>query len=519
MPGRRKARPLPKRPARAAELVAAFRRHLAQTSSAPLGIVVARARGAWIEDTRGRRYLDLLSGMGVANLGHGNAAVVRACAAQLRRHLHVMVYGEYVLESQARLAARLAALAGPGFERVYFTNSGTEAIEGALKTARKHTGRSGLVGFSLGFHGDTLGALSVGGNPRYRDPFLPLLPGAVVLPWQDAAALRAIDRRVAAVVIEPVQAEGGVRIADPAYLRVLRDRCREVGALLVFDEVVTGCGRTGSLFAFEQSAVRPDLLVLAKALGGGLPLGAFLGPERVLSTLRHDPPLAHVTTFGGHPLSCAAALAALDETVARDLPARAAVSGARLLDGLERLAERHPVVTAVRGAGMLLALELRSPRATRRFARACLDRGLIVNWTLHRDTVIRLAPPLTLTRREIAHALQRHGRSAYARTLDAASQSNGARAGRWWAWGWGVAAPLRQISRMNRPLSTIRRCACSIYSAPRRLPTPTHNHRCATQDQEKTLVRSSVTSSRSGVRGGDVGVVWEASRSNTLTCE
>jgi len=389
----------------AAALDRAFRLHVAQTSTAPLGLVVAEARGAWITDASGRRYLDLLSGMGVTNLGHGNRAVLRACAAQLRRHLHVMVYGEYVLRSQVELATRLTELAGPPFESCYFTNSGAEAIEGALKTARKHTGRHGLVGFALGFHGDTFGALSVGGNPIYRDPFLPLLPDATILPWQDADALRAIDRRTAAVVIEPVQAEGGVRTADPAFLRLLRQRCDRVGALLIFDEVVTGLGRTGTLFGFEQSGVRPDLLVLAKALGGGLPLGAFLGSRRILGTLTRNPALAHVTTFGGHPLSCAAALAALNETVARDLPRRAAANGALLLRGLETLAGRHRAVRAVRGVGMLLALELASSRATRRFAAACLARGLIVNWTLHRDTVIRLAPPLVLSRAEIAQAL------------------------------------------------------------------------------------------------------------------
>jgi len=389
----------------AAALARAFRLHVAQTSTAPLGLAIASARGAWITDTKGRRYLDLLAGMGVVNLGHGNPAVIRACQTQLRIHLHVMVYGEYVFETQVRLATRLAALAGPPFESCYFTNSGTEAIEGALKTARKFTGRSGLVGFALGFHGDTFGALSVGGNPVYRDPFLPLLPHATILPWQDEAALRAIDRRTAAVVIEPVQAEGGVRIADPAFLRILRARCREVGALLIFDEVVTGLGRTGTLFGFQQSGVRPDILVLAKALGGGLPLGAFLASRKILSTLTRNPPLAHVTTFGGHPLSCAAALAALEETVTRDIPARAAKSGALLLAGLQSLAARHRIVRAVRGAGMLLAIELATPNATRKFAAGCLARGIIVNWTLHRDTVIRMAPPLTLTRAEITLAL------------------------------------------------------------------------------------------------------------------
>ena len=391
--------------AAAAALTREFRLHVAQTSTAPLGLAIVDARGAWITDAGGRRYLDLLSGMGVANHGHGNRAVLRACATQLRRYLHIMVYGEFVLEPQVRLATRLCELAGPPFESCYFTNSGAEAVEGALKTARKFTGRSGLVGFALGFHGDTFGALSVGGNPVYRDPFVPLLPGARILPWQEPDALRAIDRTTAAVVIEPVQAEGGVRAADPAFLRLLRDRCREVGALLVFDEVVTGLGRTGTLFGFEQSGIRPDLLVLAKALGGGLPLGAFLGPRRVLGTLSRRPALAHVTTFGGHPLSCTAALAALEETVSRDLPGQARRSGAVLLGGLEALAARHRTIRAVRGAGMLLAIEMTSPRATRRFAAGCLARGLIVNWTLHRDTVIRLAPPLVLGRTDIAHAL------------------------------------------------------------------------------------------------------------------
>ena len=390
---------------RSTRLVAAFRRHLAQTSPAPLGLEITAARGSWLVDRRGRRYLDLIAGMGVADLGHGNPAVRRACAAQLRRYLHVMVYGELVLEPQVALATRLAQLAGPPFESVYLTNSGAEAIEGALKTARKYTRRPGLVAFDLGFHGDTLGALSIGGNPVYRKPFEPLLPDVTILPWNDVRALRRIDRRVAAVVIEPIQAEGGVRSPDPAFMRALRARCSKVGALLVFDEVVTGLGRTGTLFAFQGMGVRPDLLVLAKALGGGLPLGAFLGSRRLLGTLAHHPPLAHVTTFGGHPLSCAAALAALEVTVNRDLPARARRMGARFQRGLERLAARHRMVRAVRGAGLLLALELATPATTRRFAAACLARGLILNWTLHRDTVIRLAPPLTITAGEIAHAL------------------------------------------------------------------------------------------------------------------
>ncbi len=387
------------------DLATAFHAHVAQTSDAPLALDVVRARGSWIETRDGRRYLDLIAGMGVANLGHAHPAVLRACAAQLRRHLHVMVYGEYVVEAQVRLAERLCALAGPPFETAFFTSSGAEAIEGALKLARKHTGRRDFVAFELGYHGDTLGALSIGGNRRYRDPFLPLLDGVTVLPWNDLAAVRRIDRRVAAVVIEPVQAEGGVRVPDAAFLRALRTRCSDVGALLVYDEVVTGLGRIGTLFGFEHADVRPDVLVLAKALGGGLPLGAFLASRRVMRTLAHRPALAHVTTFGGNPLACAAGLAALETTVARHLPARAARRGTELVRGLRALQQHHAIVRDVRGIGLLVAIELRTAAATRRFARACLDRGVVLNWTLNRDTVIRLAPPLTITRAEIAHAL------------------------------------------------------------------------------------------------------------------
>jgi acetylornithine/succinyldiaminopimelate/putrescine aminotransferase len=386
------------------DLTALFHRHVCQTSDAPLGLVVGRASGSTVWDTNGRAYLDLLAGMGVANVGHAHPDVVAAVRAQAERHLHVMVYGEFVQETQVRLAARLAALLPPALSVVYFTSSGAEAIEGALKTARKHTGRRGLVAFEGGFHGDTFGALSIGGNPRYRTPFEPLLPDVTFLPFDDATALAAIDTRTAAVVVEPIQAEAGVRIPTPEFLRALRRRCDETGALLVLDEVVTGFGRTGRLFAFEHAGVVPDLLVLAKALGGGLPLGAFVGHPAVMATLAHDPPLAHVTTFGGHPLSCAAGLAALDVLVRDDLPARAAALGATIHARLGALVGRGGLRT-VRGAGLLLGLEFTAAAACSRFARRAWDAGLILNWTLHDDTVVRLAPPLVLTDAEAQRAV------------------------------------------------------------------------------------------------------------------
>ena len=386
------------------DLDALFLRHVCQTSSAPLALRVARAAGSTVWDDAGRPYLDLLAGMGVANVGHTHPEVVAAVRAQLERHLHVMVYGELVQAPQVTLAARLAALLPPPLEVVYFTSSGTEAIEGALKTARKHTRRRRLVAFEGGFHGDTLGALSVGGNPVYRGPFEPLVPEVDFLPFGDVASLSAIDAHTAAVVVEPVQAEAGVRIPDAGFLPALRRRCDATGALLVLDEVVTGFGRTGRLFAHEHWQVVPDVLVLAKALGGGLPLGAFVGSRDVMGTLAHDPPLAHVTTFGGHPVSCAAGLAALDVLLAYNLPERAATFGRTLLEALGGLTGRGGLVN-VRGLGLLIGLEFESAAASAGFAARALARGLILNWTLHRDTVIRLAPPLVLTIGEAEHAV------------------------------------------------------------------------------------------------------------------
>ncbi|MFI5364265.1 MAG: aspartate aminotransferase family protein [Candidatus Binatia bacterium] len=384
------------------DLREAFLRHVCQTSAQPLGIVVARASGTTIWDADGRAYLDLLAGMGVANLGHAHPAVVRAIEEQIASYLHVAVYGELVQRPQVELARRLAETAPGDLSVVYFTNSGTEAVEGALKTARKRTGRTRLIAFDGAFHGDTFGALSVGGNPLYRRPFEPLLPDVEHLPFNDHSALDRIDDSVAGVIVEPVQGEGGVRIPDATFLPVLRERCTRAGALLIADEVITGFGRTGRLFACEHWNVVPDILVLAKALGGGMPLGAFVARPEVMQTLSHDPPLAHVTTFGGHPVSCAAGLAALDVLLSQRLAERAARVGRQWVQELESMAGNG--LREVRGIGLLIALELDHPEATQRFVRRCFERGLILNWTLHRDTVVRLAPPLTITPDEIARA-------------------------------------------------------------------------------------------------------------------
>ena len=381
-----------------------FRRFVCQTSPEPMGIEVARTHGCVIVDKRGKEYLDFLSGIGVASIGHTHPVVVHAVKEQAERYLHAMVYGEYVQEPQVRLAQRLAEVVPSPLSVTYFTNSGTEAIEGALKTARKYTGRSRFVSFFGSFHGDTFGALSIGGNPLYRDPFEPLLPEVTFLPFNTSAALKKIDETIAAVVIEPIQGEGGVRIPDDDFLPALRRSCDEVGTLLIFDEVITGFGRTGKMFAAQHWHVTPDILVLAKALGGGMPLGAFISTPEIMATLSHDPPLAHVTTFGGHPVCCAAGLASLNVILEGNLPQRAQEKGQELVTHLRSLVG-HGDFTNVRGRGLLIGMDFATPEATRRFVQNCFTAGLILGWTLHRDTVVRLAPPLIISSPEIEQAI------------------------------------------------------------------------------------------------------------------
>jgi len=389
----------------ATSLRESFLRHVCQTSDAPMGLELDSALGATIRTRDGREYIDLLAGIGVNNVGHAHPRVVEAVREQAGRYLHAMVYGEYVLAPQVRLAELLAKVTPEPLSVVYFTNSGTEANEGALKTAKKLTGRRRLIAFDRSYHGDTHGSLSVTGREVYRTPFLPLLPEVDFLPFGDDAALGRIDDTVAGVIVEPVQGEGGVRVPPREWLPTLRDRCTEAGALLIFDEVQTGFGRTGRLFACEHWAVVPDILVLAKALGGGMPLGAFLGSPEVMGCLSHDPPLAHVTTSGGHPVCCAAGLAALKVILEEQLPARAASLGRGIREELKRMGERHGGVRDVRGLGMLIGLELDSAARTRAFAERAFAEGVIVGWTLHSDTVVRLAPPLNISEGELERGL------------------------------------------------------------------------------------------------------------------
>ncbi len=368
-----------------------FRDHVAWTSDNPIGLSVSRAEGPFLFLEDGRRITDLISGIAVSSLGHRHPSVIDAIKRQVDRHLHVMVYGEFVQEPQSAIAARLAANLPSSLSNVYFTMTGTEANEGALKLAKKYTGRTRLVAFDDSYHGDTHGALSVTGRAVYRDPFQPLLPDVLFLPFDDIEALEVIDESVAAVITEPIQGEGGIRVPGDAWMRRLRDRCTETGALLIFDEIQTGMGRTGTLFAFEGFGIVPDIMTVAKALGGGMPLGAFISSKEIMATLRTDPPLSHVTTFGGHPVSCAAANAALSVLVDQGLAARATEIGARVREGLT-----HSGIREVRGRGAMLGMELQSASQTESVVSAALGKGVLLGWTLHSNTLVRIAPPLNI---------------------------------------------------------------------------------------------------------------------------
>lgn len=383
-----------------------FRRYVCQTSPHPIGLEIDHASGSYLYTTDGKAYLDFISGIGVANIGHTNRAVVKAIKTQAEKYLHVMVYGEYIQSPQVELAARLAQCLPKNLSQVYFTNSGTEANEGALKLAKKWTGRKRLISFEGSFHGDSHGACSVTGREVYRKPFEPLLPGVAFLPFNDLDALKQIDDSVAAVITEPIQGEGGMRIPDDRFLPALRARCTEVGALLIFDEVQTGFGRTGKLFAMEHSETVPDILTVAKSMGGGMPLGAFISSPAIMKTLSVDPPLSHVTTFGGHPVCCAAGLASLNFIIENDLPGQADRMGEKLRAALRKLGQEIETIRAVRGKGLMIGLELSNQKETARFVQRCLKAGLILGWTLHTNTVVRIAPPLTLSEKELREGLR-----------------------------------------------------------------------------------------------------------------
>lgn len=377
-----------------------FLRHVAQTSPAPQLIEVARAEGVFFYTPEGKPYYDLVSGVSVNNVGHGNKAVVEAVQRQAADYMHIMVYGEMVERPQVEFARLLAESLPAPLDTVYFLNSGAEAVEGALKLAKRYTHRTEMISMRRAYHGSTHGAMSMMGQPEgeeWKNAFRPLLPDTKAIEFNSFEELEQISERTACVLCEPVQGEAGVRPPQRGYLEALRKRCDEVGALLIFDEIQVGMGRTGEMFAMQKYGVTPDIVCLAKALGGGMPLGAFVSSQEIMSSLMSDPVLGHITTFGGHPVCCAAGLAAMrflqENKVVEDVERKGAM--------YEELLKEHPAVKEIRRSGLLLAVELGEAEKLYRLMDYFIEEGILSDWFLYCDTAFRISPPLVITDDEI----------------------------------------------------------------------------------------------------------------------
>ncbi len=392
-----------------------FLRHQAQTSDFPLLLEIERAEGVYMYGPAGQRYLDLIAGIGVSSVGHRHPHVLAAIQAQLDKYLHLMVYGEVVQAAPAQLAHALHQTLPPTLDNVYFTNSGAEAVEGALKLAKRHTGRTGLVSLYKAYHGSTHGALSVTGSEDFKNSYRPLLPDVRHIRHNYVADLAFITERTAAVIAETVPGEAGVRLPAPGYLPALRRRCTEVGALLILDEIQCGFGRTGTFWAFEQFGIVPDILLCAKGMGGGMPIGAFITSQAMMAGFKTDPILGHCTTFGGHPVSCAAALATLqviqDEKLTEGVAAKAAQFRARLV---------HPAIREIRNCGLLMAVEFASFEVVKPIIDYALaHEGVLTDWFLFCDNSLRIAPPLTISPAQIDEAC-----AAIIRSISRTADSN-----------------------------------------------------------------------------------------------
>ncbi len=373
-----------------------FSRHIARTSESPLFIDADHAKGVYIYDTHGKKYIDMVAGISVNHLGHLHPSVTKAIREQLEDHLHLMVYGEFSQKSQTGYAVELSRHLPEKLDNVYFVNSGSEAVEGALKLAKRFTGRFEIVSFRNAYHGSTAGAMSVLGSEYFKRAFRPLVPGIRFLDFNQTEQLEQITNQTACVIIEPVQGEAGVIFPQPGYLQTLRARCDETGTLLLFDEVQTGFGRIGDLFAFQHFQVTPDILILGKALGGGLPLGAFISSEKIMESLSHDPELGHITTFGGNPLSCAAGLGAL-----RYLDSSGILDTVHKKESLIKEKMKHPLIRGVRGKGLFFAIDMENHALTEKVVRRALRNGVISDIFLFRNQAFRISPPLIITEEEL----------------------------------------------------------------------------------------------------------------------
>lgn len=374
-----------------------FLKHIAQTSDAPLTLEVERAEGVYLYTSDNRKVCDLISGVSVSNVGHSHPEVVKAISQQAAKYMHLMVYGELVQAPQVKLAQAIVELLPSNFESVYFVNSGSEAVEGGVKLAKRYTGRPEIISMRNAYHGSTHGALSLMGNEGPKRSYRPLLPDVQHIDINYFEDLDRITTKTACVIIEPIQGEAGIVASNIDYLVALRERCTSMGALLIFDEIQTGMGRTGKMFAFERYGVVPDILLLAKAFGGGMPLGAFISSKAIMECLTSNPPLGHITTFGGHPVSCAASLASINVLMENRLLDSIAAKANLFLEILSN----HPKILSIRSYGLFMAVELGSFDKVQQVIKQGLEKGFLTDWFLFCDTAFRIAPPLTITDDEI----------------------------------------------------------------------------------------------------------------------
>ncbi|MCH2234362.1 MAG: aspartate aminotransferase family protein [Crocinitomicaceae bacterium] len=377
-----------------------FLKTLAQTNGTPYLIDVENAEGIYIYDKKGKQYMDMIAGVAVNNIGHSHPSVIEAIKSQVEKHMHVMVYGEYIQDAQLDAAKELLSYLPESLNQVYFVNSGTEAAEGALKLAKRLTGRSEIIAFKGAYHGSTHGALSLASNPDKTEKFRPLLPEIKHLTFNSIEDLNNISNKTAAVVMETIQGDAGVRIPDQNFMDVLRKRCSETGAQLILDEIQTGIGRTGKMFAFEHYNVVPDILLLGKALGGGMNVGAFVSSRDKMKELSQNPILGHITTFGGHPVVCAAVAACLKAIKDEDILDGVEEKGALL----ESIIIKNSEVHEIRRKGLMFAIEMESFERVEKVVKACLEKGLIGFWFLSTPNAFRLSPPLTITEAQIKEA-------------------------------------------------------------------------------------------------------------------
>jgi len=376
-----------------------FLQHNAQTSTEPLLLEFVRAKGIYIYDSLGKKHIDLIAGIGVSNVGHCHPSVVKAIQEQAETYMHLMVYGEYVQSPQVNFAKALADILPKNLSCTYFLNSGTEAVEGAMKLAKRYTGRKGFIACKNAYHGSTHGAESLMESDYYSAGYGPFLPHVSFIEHNNLADLDKITPEIAAVFIEPIQGESGVRVADVDYMQALRAKCSASGTLLIFDEIQSGFGRSGKMFAFEHYGVVPDVLLLAKGMGGGMPIGAFISSLEIMSVLSHTPILGHMTTFGGHPVCCAAGLATLNTLVNQKIVDEVEQKGL-----LFKKLLKHPAIKEIRGKGLMLAVEFDSFETNKKIIDACILDGVLSDWFLHCSNSMRIAPPLIITKEEIEEA-------------------------------------------------------------------------------------------------------------------